>query len=253
MKVTGKRVLVVLAALLAAALAADALLALATIDYVHAGDAIRLDPAGLDIYADARSHAPASGADGLPVLEFFGDSRAYMWSEPPPIPGYQIINRGIGRQTTAQLLLRFDADVTATHPAVVVFEGGVNDLKTIAEFPERRAAIVSECEANLATIVGRIRQGGARVVLVTVFDIGDVPLWRRPFWSPEVEAAVREVNAYLPQLAGDKVVLFDANSAIEDSPGTIRHEFQVDHLHLTPAAYAALNERLVPLVAGLPR
>jgi lysophospholipase L1-like esterase len=253
LKLTRKWGVVVLTTLLAAALAADVLFAFVTIEYVHASEAIRLDPAGLDIYADARSHAPASAGEGPPIVEFFGDSRAFMWSEPPPIPGYRLVNRGIGRQTTAQMLLRFDADVTATHPAVVVFEGGVNDLKTIAEFPERRATIVSECKANLATIVGRIQQAGARVVLVTVFDIGDVPLWRRPFWSQDVEAAVREVNAYLPQLAGDKVVLFDANSALEDPPGTIRHEFQLDHLHLTPAAYAALNERLVPLVAGLPR
>jgi lysophospholipase L1-like esterase len=136
---------------------------------------------------------------------------------------------------------------------VVVVEGGVNDLKTIAEFPPRRAEIVADCKANLATIVDRARRLGAEVVLVTVFDIGHVPVWRRPFWSDEVEVAVREVNAFLPQLAGDKVVLFDANAALEAEPGTIRPEFQLDHLHLTQAAYATLNERLVPLVASLPR
>jgi lysophospholipase L1-like esterase len=243
-------VVAALAIVLVASLAADALLARTTVNYVHAEDAIRLDPAGLKIYADGR--AKTEGAGGAPLVEFFGDSRIAMWSE-TSIPGYRMINRGIGYQTTAQLLLRFDADVTALHPAVVVMEGGVNDLKTIAAFPGRRAEIVGDCEANLSSLVERSRSAGAQVVLLQVFDIGDVPLWRRPFWSADVETAVREVNAFLPQLAGDKVVLFDANAALDERPGQIRHEFQLDYLHLTSAAYTALNERLLPLLASLPK
>jgi lysophospholipase L1-like esterase len=238
------------AIVLVASFAVDALLGRTAVDYVHAADAIRLDPAGLKVYADAR--AKAGGAGDAPLVEFFGDSRIAMWVE-TSIPGYRTINRGIGYQTTAQLLLRFDADVTAVRPAVVVIEGGVNDLKTIAAFPGRRAEIVADCKANLSLLVERSRRAGAQVVLLQVFDIGDVPLWRRPFWSADVETAVREVNAFLPQLAGDKVVVFDANAALDGQPGQIRREFQLDHLHLTSAAYAALNERLVPLVGGLPK
>jgi lysophospholipase L1-like esterase len=228
----------------------NAFLANATLEYVQANDAIHLDPAGLDVYKDVRSKPVESGP---PVLEFFGDSRALMWSEPPPISGYRIINRGVGRQTTAQLLLRFDADVTAVHPALVVLEAGVNDLKTVAEFPTRRMEIIATCKANLTTIVDRCHRLGAEVVIVTVFDIGNVPLWRRPFWSADVEAAVREVNAFLPQLAGDRVVLFDANPALEAEPSKIKPEFQLDHLHIAPAGYAAINEKLVPFVSALPK
>jgi lysophospholipase L1-like esterase len=250
MKNVRQRVLFGLLAVTTAALAVDAVLAYTTLGFVKAGDEVRLDPAGLKIFADA--HAKPAEV-GLPVLELFGDSRAQMWSEPPPIPGYRVVNRGIGRQTTAQLLLRFGADVADVHPAVVVLEAGVNDLKTIADLPERRAATLADCEANLTTIVERSKSAGARVVLVTIFDIGDIPLWRKPFWSADVEAAVRQVNAFLPRLTDDKVVLFDANAALEAEPGHIRHEFQLDHLHLVPAGYAALNERLLPLVTAMPR
>jgi lysophospholipase L1-like esterase len=163
------------------------------------------------------------------------------------------VNRGISYQTTAQMMLRIDADMGQLHPAVVVVEAGVNDLKTIASFPERRAEIVADCEANLEWIVDRCRRAGATVVLVSVFSIGDLPLWRRPFWSSDVVAAVREVNAFLPRLTGDKVVLFDANAVLVDEHGDIRRAYQLDYLHLSSAGYVALNERLMPLVSALPR
>ena len=234
---------------LAASIGANVFLAHAIVDYVQTDDTVRLDPAGLDVHASERAKPIEPGP---PIVEFFGDSRIAMWTE-PVVPGYRTVNRGIGRQTTTQLLLRFDAEVTATHPAVVVLEGGVNDLKTIAEFPERRAEIVARCKTNLTALVDRSRRAGAQVVLVTIFDIGDVALWRKPFWSPDIEAAVREVNAFLPELTGDKVVLFDASAALDAPPGEIRHDFQLDHLHLKAPGYAALNERLVPLLVSLPR
>jgi len=221
----------------------------AALAYFRAGEAIRLDPAGLSVYAAERKRPPA----GLPILALFGDSRALMWSQPIAPAGYRVINRGIGNQTTAQMLLRLEPDVTSLRPAVVVIEGGVNDLKAIADFPDQRSRIVAECEANLQQIVERCRQSGATVVLVTVFDIGDVALWRRPFWSSQVADAVREVNAFLPTLASERVRLFDANLVLSDGRGQIQRAYQLDHLHLSPAGYAALTERLSPLLATLPR
>jgi lysophospholipase L1-like esterase len=235
--------------LLIASLGLNAYLVRAALDYFEAAIAIRLDPVGLKMYAADRARPPRDG----PLAVFFGDSRAVMWPAPTAATGYTIVNRGIGNQTTAQLLLRLDADVIDLHPAVVVFEGGVNDLKVLAQFPERRAQIVADCKANLERIVERCRQSGAAVVLLTVFDLGDVPWWRRPFWSSEVAAAINEVNAFLPRLAGQKVVLFDANQVLADERGKIRAAYQIDHLHLSATGYAALTEKVVPVLSALPR
>jgi|HubBroStandDraft_1064217.scaffolds.fasta_scaffold183408_2 lysophospholipase L1-like esterase len=213
---------------------------------------VRLDPAGLKLYATDREHPSSLRQPGPPTLVFFGDSRAVMWPA-PRVPGYQIVNRGVGNQTTAQMLLRFEADIVPLHPAVVVLEGGINDLKTLAEFPERRAAIVADCEANLARIVERSRQLGATVVLFNIIGVGKIPLWLRPFWSQEIPDAVREVNAFLPQLAGDKVRLVDANLALDDAHGEIRREYQWEYLHLSPVGYQALDRVLLPIVSSLPK
>jgi lysophospholipase L1-like esterase len=238
----------VLAGLLVLSLGANALLARGALHYFADSLDLRLDPAGLKVYGGDR----AKGSPAGPVLLFFGDSRALMWSEPTSLAGFQVVNRGIGFQTTAQILMRVDSDVVPVHPSVVVLEAGVNDLKAIPQFPARRAEIVADCESNLERIVNALRRTGATVVVVSVFDIGDVDVWRRPFWSDDVSAAVREVNAFLPRLAGPSVHFFDA-APVLGGPGRVEHQYQLDYLHLAPAGYRALDGRLVPLLAALPR
>ncbi len=239
---------VVLAATLVLSLGANALLARSALRYFSDALDLRLDPVGLKVYAGDRAKDPPAG----PVLLFFGDSRALMWSEPDSLAGFRVVNRGIGYQTTAQILMRVDSDVAPLHPSVVVLEAGVNDLKSIAQFPARRGEIIADCESNLERIVNALRRTGATVVVVSIFDIGHVSVWKRPFWSDEVSAAVREVNAFLPRLVGPGVLLFDAAPAL-GGPGRIDREYQLDYLHLDPAGYRALDAKLVPLLTSLPR
>ena len=62
---------------------------------------------------------------------FFGDSITDNWSKPGYggfFPGKPYVNRGIGGQTTAQMLLRFRADVIALQPKAVVILAGTNDI-----------------------------------------------------------------------------------------------------------------------------
>jgi lysophospholipase L1-like esterase len=207
---------------------------------------VRLDPLGLGASAEAQ---PAPGTK--PVFVLFGDSRVAMWEAPGGLDGYAIRNLGIGRQTTAQALLRLKHEVPPLHPRVVLLEIGVNDLRTLPMFPERRAAIVEGCKLNLARMVREVRDMGATVVLTTIFSLGDVPIWRRVDWTPgPVADAIVEVNAFLRTLAGDGVVVFESGAVLDDPPGKVREAFQFDYLHENAAAYAAMNARLASLVAS---
>jgi lysophospholipase L1-like esterase len=175
-----------------------------------------------------------------------------MWS-PPKIDGYDVVNLGIGNQTTEQALLRFDADVAPLHPAAVVVQVGVNDLKALPLFPARQDEIVRGCKANIARIVEKSRALGAKVILLTIFSLGDVPIYRRAVWSSApVAHAIDDVNAYLRSLAsGDAVVVVDSAATLDAEPGKVKGPYQVDYLHENAAAYSALDERVVPLVRGL--
>jgi lysophospholipase L1-like esterase len=248
MRTRARRILLVaLVVALAASLGANAYLVQRSNQYFRSTTEVRLDPAGLREWAAARAEPPPPGK---PVLVLFGDSRALMWGK-PALDELAVVNRGVGNQTTAQVLLRLDADVAPLHPSVIVLEAGVNDLKGIAELPARRAEIVAECEANLRTLVARCRGLGATVVLTSIFAIGDLPVWRRPFWSDDVDVAVREVNAFLRTLAGGRVVFLDADPVLDDARGKIQPAYQYDFLHLDGEGYRALDAKLVPLVRTL--
>ena len=116
--------------------------------------------------------------------------------------------------------------------------------------PERREAIVQDCERNIAEIVQRARRLPAKVVLVTIFPPGPVSLARRPFWSDDVRRAVEEVNRHLEALSGADVQLVDSASVLTVE-GRTRADYSVDFLHLNEAGYRAMNAALVPALERL--
>ena len=82
--------------------------------------------ARLNRYAEANAALPA--ADG-PRVVLFGDSITDGW--PNQRPGFfaenGFIGRGIGGEETANMLIRFRADVIDIGATVMVFLGGINE------------------------------------------------------------------------------------------------------------------------------
>jgi len=202
----------------------------------------RLDPLGLNYYPTANPRRQ--------TVVFFGDSRAASWPS-PDLECFEFVNRGIGSQTSAQVVQRFDYHVRPLQPQVVVVQVGINDLKTLPLFPERKALIVANCRKNIQKVVERAGDLGATVILTTVFPVGQVPIERRLFWSEDVALAIEEVNGYIVSLAGENVVIFDAFSVLADDSGMVRPEYSKDLLHLNAAGYEALNGELLSVLRGL--
>src|SRR5262249_6135029 len=59
---------------------------------------------------------------------FMGDSITDGWPLDTAFPGKPYVNRGIGGQTTAQMLVRMYPDVIALQPAAVIILAGTNDI-----------------------------------------------------------------------------------------------------------------------------
>ncbi len=212
-------------------------------------NAVRLEPLGLSVYQTV----PTRVSPDLKRVVFLGDSRAETWLPPAALSGWDFVNRGISGQTTAQILGRFAVHVTPLQPQVIVLQLGVNDLKDIPIFPDRRAAIVADCLANIRSIVRQSNDLGAVVILTTIFPVSTPSLERRLFfWSDDIARAVTEVNNELRTLASDKVLLFDADLILLDANGLPRSEYMEDTLHLNAAGYDALNQRLRQLLIALP-
>ena len=99
------------------------------------------DWGGLTRYGSADAElGPAKPGDQRVV--FIGDDITEAWSASGRFfPGKPYLNRGIARQTTPQMLVRFRQDVIALKPSVVVIQGGTNDVAGITGPGTRGTAV----------------------------------------------------------------------------------------------------------------
>jgi lysophospholipase L1-like esterase len=244
-----RRVVIALTAILLLSVALNLLLFVAARRYYLQVNAAPLDPLGLSFYPAGSDPQPPTTTQ-LRVV-FFGDSRAFDWPAPSDLEGFDFVNRGIGNQTTAQVLGRFDAHVALLHPRIVVLQMGINDLKIIPLFPDQKVSIVANCKANIVKIVEQSVASDATVILTTVIPLGRVPLARRLFWSDDVAWAIEDVNAFLRTLEGRNVIILDTSTVLADEGGVVRQEFSRDLLHLQDAGYEALNKQLEVILGTL--
>jgi lysophospholipase L1-like esterase len=230
---------------LVVSVALNALLFQLATNYYKEANAIRLNPLGIYYYPIHPTVKP-----NAKILVFFGDSRAQAWTSPKNVP-FEIVNRGIGTQTSAQVAARFDYHVTSLRPQVIVVQVCINDLKDIPLFPADKSGIIARCKVNLKQIVEQSVQQNSTVVLTTIFPLGRVPLERQLFWSDDVGLAIVDVNAYIKSLASERVIIFDSFAILADNTGAVRAEYQGDLLHINQAGYNALNSELERLLVTL--
>src|SRR6202049_283457 len=116
-------------------------------------------------YRDANSSlkAPAAGENRV---VFFGDSITDIWKLEDYFPGKPYINRGIGGQTTPQMLVRFRQDVIDLHPSVVVILAGTNDIAG-----NTGPMTLENIEANYSSLAELARAHNIRVVFSSVLPV----------------------------------------------------------------------------------
>jgi lysophospholipase L1-like esterase len=197
----------------------------------------------LDRYRDANATVPPPAKDEQRVV-FMGDSITDIWGNPqfgPFFPGKPYINRGIGGQTTPQMLVRFRPDVIELHPKVVVILAGTNDIAG-----NTGPMTLEETEQNLASMSELARQHDVRVVLASVTPVVDgvpnpkggkyVQTDKRP---PE---SILRLNDWIKKYCADYGhVYLDYFSAMVDDKGFLKPDLTFDGLHPNAAGYAVMG------------
>ncbi len=219
-----------------------------TSQYAAMRDAERDDPklkladyAGLRYYAeDDLALGPPKPGDP-PRVVFFGDSITHNWGNKTYSDLFQrkknYINRGIGGQTTAQMLLRYRQDVLSLQPKVVVLLGGINDLSS-AKVPD----VVVYIEQNIASIVELAQLHGERIILCSITPVSDTI---KPITPTHDPAKILAVNTWLKAYAAAKhIPSVDYYDAVTDGHDRIQTELTADGLHPNKAGVA----RMEPLV-----
>jgi len=204
--------------------------------------AIMGDWPNLSRYRDANATLlPA--AKGEARVVFMGDSITDNWDNEGYggfFPGRPHVNRGIGGQTTPQMLVRFRPDVIALRPKAVVILAGTNDIAGNTGLMP-----LSAVEDNLASMAELAKAHGIRVVLASVLPVDDgdrdtqgLPLTRTRCRPP---GQIAEVNQWLRQYAfASGHVYLDYWAALADENGMLKAELSDDGLHPNAKGYALM-------------
>ena len=201
--------------------------------YRHARAATLMDDYGeLARYraADAAMGAPRAGERRV---VFFGDSITDGWHLDQYFPGKSYINRGIGGQTTSQMLVRFRQDVLDLQPHVLVILAGTNDIAG-----NTGPISLTDIERNLATMAELARAHHIVTIFSSVTPVnGDVPE-QREFFDTRPPSEILALNTWLKQYcAANGDIYVDYFSALVDDRGLLRPALSHDGLHPNDAGY----------------
>lgn len=191
------------------------------------------DAADLCRYSKDNARLIAGPPAGRQIV-FMGDSITEDWARVHPeffAPG--MVNRGIGGQTTSQMLIRFHADVIALRPEAVHIMAGTND---IAGNPG--SAGPQGYRDNIEAMVDMAGANGIRVILASIPPALAFP------WNPGARPApqISEQNAWLRDYARRKGLTYiDYWSLLAAPDGAFRSALARDGVHPNRAGYAAIE------------
>lgn len=191
------------------------------------------------LYKNANAALPAA-AKGEQRVVFLGDSITDGWDLAKAFPGKPYVNRGIGAQVTAQMLVRFEQDVVALKPAAVVILGGTNDVSGFLQIETPETIL-----ANITAMADIADARGIRVVLCALLPVNNYGNNRDYMTRERPPATLRTINEYLRELAAARGYAFaDYAAAVVDSRGLLTDAYTGDGLHPNAAGYA----RMAPVV-----
>ena len=147
------------------------------------------------------------------------------------------INRGIGGQTTPQMLIRFKPDVVNLNPKAVVILAGINDIA------ENTGPITLENIAeNIISMAEIAKANGIKVLICTTLPTIDFP------WSPGMEPGpkVIKLNSILKVYCDSNDITYvDYFSAMSDEKGGLKvpeYTTADDLVHPNLAGYKVMEK-----------
>ena len=182
--------------------------------------------------AQASNTEPPPAARG--VMADPCDSITFGWGGQAPGPNpTDTINRGIGGQTTAQMLVRFRSDVVDLRPRLVHLMMGTNDIAG-----NTGATSLKRIKSAIASMAEQAQAKGIRVLIGSVLPAKVIP------WRPEVRpaATIRALNSWIKAYAEREGFIFvDYYSALVDAQGGLAEKWTRDGVHPNSAGYQVMR------------
>jgi len=191
---------------------------------------------------------------------FMGDSITDLWRLEEYFPGKPYVNRGIGGQTTPQMLVRMYPDVIDLKPAVMVMLAGTNDIA------RNTGPMTSEMiQENIMAMTELAQHHGIKVILCSIMPVSDYPFLRQQSGqavaaagpgpgAPRVKmtdgrppADILKLNAWMKDYAARASAIYvDYFKAVVDEKGWLKDGYSADGLHPNAEGYKVM----APIVAA---
>lgn len=192
-------------------------------------------------------------------LVVLGASYAAGW-QPSNLAKRVVVNQGVAGEQAADMLARFERDVTSADPRAVVLWGFINDL--FRSPPGNNAEAVAKVRDSFTRMIALARTHGIEPILVTEVTIrpaasrlerpiqwiGD--LLGRSSYQDRINAEVVAMNQWLTELADrEGLLILDFKAVLADARGWRSRPFALpDGSHITVAGYEALTAFAGPVL-----
>ena len=173
--------------------------------------------------------APPNGA---------GDERSqYAYWLMQRHPEWQVLNRGVNGERTDEIADRFDRDVLAAHPRLVIILAGVNDV-----YQGLRADVVAR---HLRAMYDRAEGAGIPVIALSIISYNSA--------TPKQNAEMHEINAWIAAQAKSdaRITFVDTRAAVAAIGNIDRLAGSPDGLHPDVEGYKRMATAIAPAIEGL--
>ena len=176
----------------------------------------------------------------FPEVVFMGNSITENWAyfHPEFFSSHNYLGRGIGGQTSAHMLVRFQSDVIALHPKAVVIMAGTNDVAHNDFWVEPEQVV-----NNVISMCALARANGIIPIISSITPCTSF------VWRPEIENAAQtivNINKNLKAYAdANNIVYVDYHTAMADENMGLPKTLSDDGCHPNPDTYYLMEEMVV--------
>ena len=170
---------------------------------------------------------------------FMGNSITQGWADMRPefFKDHGFIGRGIGGQTTPQMLLRLRQDVLDLKPEAVVILAGINDIAQ-----NTGPITLKETLGNIQSMAELALAHGINPIICSVLPANSFP------WRPEIipTQQVIDLNSQLQRWALEKnLVYVDFYTPMVDEKHGLKSDLGYDPVHPNVAGYQVMEPILL--------
>ena len=199
-------------------------------DWNEFANTSRYDKANLELKLHTTAHNR---------VVFMGNSITEGWIQMRPefFNNRDYINRGIGGQTTPQMLLRFREDVINLNPSVVIILAGTNDIAGNSGYISLESII-----DNIKSMSEIANANGIKVIISSILPAIDYP------WKPGLDPASKIIiiNKALKAFSEENNFIYlDYYAAMVDDKGGLKvpeYTTANDLVHPNKAGYLVMEK-----------